>query len=138
MFYAISDTTCSDQDVKPSPFVSPAILYIERLINPGTGMVASRKNECFTTVYKNSLASMVFLHEGNIEKAEQIFDVYKNYLEENRITFIAHIFWPVKFSNESITMKIAEINCKPRGGDSYKVDHCFSFGRRWNLLRCRG
>ena len=57
-----------------SPYEDRAFLYIRNLVNPATGLVSSRTNECFTTVYKNALAAMVFIHQGDQAAAEAIFD----------------------------------------------------------------
>lgn len=64
-----------------SPFEQPAIGFVESLIVPATGLVASRPDECFTTVYKNSLAVMAFLHEGNHAAATRILDHYAAFLD---------------------------------------------------------
>jgi len=63
-----------------SPFEDRAVLFIRNLVNPASGLVASRTNECFTTVYKNSLAAMVFIHQGDHAAAEAIFDRFNSYL----------------------------------------------------------
>ncbi len=62
-----------------SPFEESAYAFIKSLVNPTSGLVASRSGECFTTVYKNALAAMVFLHEGDHASAEKIFDVFNGY-----------------------------------------------------------
>jgi hypothetical protein len=70
-----------------SPFEEPAMAFVEGLIVPGTGLVASRPGECFTTVYKNSLAAMAFLHQGNHSAATRIFDHFDAYLENQTPPF---------------------------------------------------
>lgn len=62
-----------------SPFEERAVLFVRSLVNPSTGMVASRTNECFTTVYKSSLAAMVFIHQGDHAAAEGIFDRFEKH-----------------------------------------------------------
>lgn len=52
---------------------------VENLSNPASGLIASRPGECFTTVYKNALAAMVFLHQGNHKSADAIFDRFDNF-----------------------------------------------------------
>lgn len=66
-----------------SPYEESAVGFVKGLINPGSGLVASRMDECFTTIYKNSLAAMVFLHEGNHKSAEAVFDVFNGYYMMN-------------------------------------------------------
>lgn len=63
-----------------SPYEQPAMRFVESLVVPATGLVASRPNECFTTVYKNSLAAMAFLHQGNHAAAIRIFDYFSTFL----------------------------------------------------------
>ncbi|GAB6282693.1 MAG: hypothetical protein STSR0008_14390 [Ignavibacterium sp.] len=61
--------------------------FINCLINPSTGLVSSRENESFTTVYKNSLSAMAFIHQNEMKKAERIFDVFQNYYLINKNNF---------------------------------------------------
>jgi hypothetical protein len=49
--------------------------------------VASREGECFTTVYKNALAAMVFIHEGTLSSAEGIFDFFDGVLTSSGASF---------------------------------------------------
>lgn len=71
------------KDDAPTTTVAPHELeaqkFIESLIHPTTGLVASRTGECFTTVYKNALAAMVFIHQGNQQAARHIFDAFDSY-----------------------------------------------------------
>lgn len=62
-----------------SPFEDSAMTFVESLVVPETGLVASRSGECFTTVYKNALAAMAFLHQGNHGAAQAIFDRFETY-----------------------------------------------------------
>lgn len=62
-------------------------LFIKSLINPNTGLVASREGECFTTVYKNSLAAMALIREGNITAAERVFAVFQTYYKNQGNNF---------------------------------------------------
>jgi hypothetical protein len=57
----------------------PYYNYIKSLINPITGLVSSRTNECYTTVYKNSLAAMAFIHQGDSISAQGILTVFNDY-----------------------------------------------------------
>jgi hypothetical protein len=53
-----------------------AYLFIKSLIDSNTGLVKSTECEQWTTIYKNALASMAFIHEGDIAEAEGIFDFF--------------------------------------------------------------
>ncbi|MBL7850117.1 MAG: hypothetical protein JNN04_04390 [Cyclobacteriaceae bacterium] len=70
-----------------SPFEKPALAFVESLIVPATGLVASRPGECFTTVYKNALAAMSFLHEGNHAAATRILDHFAAFLDNQTTAF---------------------------------------------------
>jgi len=86
---AILSINCSEENIVPptnsSNKADSLYNFINCLINPSTGLVSSRENESFTTVYKNSLVAMAFIHQNEIEKAERIFEVFQNYylLEKN-------------------------------------------------------
>jgi hypothetical protein len=69
------------------PFDKAGYLFIESLLHPATGLAASREGECYTTVYKNALAAMVLLHEGNGAAADKIFEVFRKYYQSNRHHF---------------------------------------------------
>ena len=69
------------------PFDKAAYLFIASLLHPATGLAASREGECYTTVYKNALAAMALLHEGNRLAAERIFEVFRKYSQTNRNNF---------------------------------------------------
>jgi hypothetical protein len=60
--------------------------FIESLV-ASSGMVRSRPNDDFTTTWKNALAAMVFLHEGNIPSARGILDVFDAYRAAQGSTF---------------------------------------------------
>jgi hypothetical protein len=86
---AITTGGCLD-DYPPapaSPFEGSAMAFVESLVVPATGLVASRPGECFTTVYKNSLAAMAFLHQGNHAAATRIFDHFDTYLANQSSPF---------------------------------------------------
>jgi len=68
-------------------FDKAGYLFIESLLHPATGLAASREGECYTTVYKNALAAMALLHEGNHVAAERIFEVFRKYYQTNRDNF---------------------------------------------------
>lgn len=53
--------------------------YVKDLINPATGLVQSTEyDNQFTTIYKNALAAMVFIHNNEISLAEGIFDFFNS------------------------------------------------------------
>lgn len=54
--------------------------FVESLISP-YGLVASRPGECYTTVYKNALAALVFIHYAKPDRAERIFSVFQAYAD---------------------------------------------------------
>jgi hypothetical protein len=62
------------------PFPDAGYCFLQGLIHPITGLVRSREGECFTTVYKNSLATMAFIHQGDMDAAERIFDFFQDQL----------------------------------------------------------
>ena len=56
-------------------FPDAGYCFLQGLITPTTNLARSREGECFTTVYKNSLAAMAFIHQGDITEAEGIFEL---------------------------------------------------------------
>ena len=70
-----------------SAMVKASYFFIESLLHPATGLAASREGECYTTVYKNALAAMALLHEGNRVAAERIFDIFRKYYQIQRDNF---------------------------------------------------
>src|SRR3990172_12291022 len=50
---------------EPQPSPRRYVRFIESLVAP-RGLVQSRPRDNFTTAWKNALAAMVFLHEGNV------------------------------------------------------------------------
>jgi hypothetical protein len=56
--------------------------FVKSIIDLKTGLAASREGDCFTTVYKNSLSAMSLLHQGDIIKAERIFEIFKKYYKK--------------------------------------------------------
>jgi len=70
-----------------SAMVKAGYLFIASLLHPATGLAASREGECYTTVYKNALAAMALLHEGNRLAAERIFEPFRKYYQTNRDNF---------------------------------------------------
>lgn len=62
------------------PFPDAGDCFVQGLINPTSGLVASREGERFTNVCKNSLAAMSFIYEGDLDKAENIFNHFQNHL----------------------------------------------------------
>ena len=64
--------------------IAEAYNYIKSLINENTGLVRSADyDNNFTTVYKNALAAMVFIHENDVNLAEGIFDFFKSKYDKN-------------------------------------------------------
>ncbi|MFN8493183.1 MAG: hypothetical protein U0350_36605 [Caldilineaceae bacterium] len=56
--------------------------FIKGLIRPETGLVTSLEDEHFTTVYKNALAAMAFMHQGDLSDAKRIFDFFASRVSE--------------------------------------------------------
>ena len=57
--------------------------FVQGLITPTagiTGLVTGQENDRFTTVYKNSLAAMAFTHQGEVTRAERIFNFFQSQL----------------------------------------------------------
>jgi cellulose synthase operon protein B len=53
--------------------------YIKSLINNNTGLVRSALYDGnFTTIYKNALSAMVFMHQNDMKSAENIFDFFNS------------------------------------------------------------
>lgn len=76
--------TCGDTPTEP--LTQSGYEFVRSLIAP-SGLVRSLQGEDFTTVYKNSLAAMVFLKQGNTNDARRIFDVFKRYHDEQGAQF---------------------------------------------------
>jgi hypothetical protein len=72
-------TTCREA-AGPHPPPAPAryVRFVEGLVAP-SGLVRSRPGEDFSTGWKNALAVMVFLHEGNVPAARAVLDVFERY-----------------------------------------------------------
>ena len=71
-------------NVEPKDEVDGAYDYVKGLINKNTGLVRSADyDQNFTTVYKNALAAMVFIHQGDLNLAEGIFDFFKSKYDSN-------------------------------------------------------
>ena len=60
------------------PFPDAGYCFLQGLITSTTGLVRSREGECYTTVYKNSLAAMAFIRQGDITEAEGIFSFFQS------------------------------------------------------------
>jgi len=78
-------SACSDV-TEPQVSSVRYVRFIESLIAP-TGLVQGRPNDDFTTAWKNALAAMVFLHEGNDSAARGIFDVFQSYQQSEGAAF---------------------------------------------------
>jgi hypothetical protein len=82
---ALLASGCRDvTDPQPSP--TRYVRFIESLVVP-SGLVQGRLNDNFTTAWKNALATMVFLHEGNDSAARGILDVFRNYQQSQGTAF---------------------------------------------------
>lgn len=69
-------------NVEPVDEVTGAYDYIKSLINTSTGLVnGADYDDNFTTVYKNALAAMAFIHENDTALAEGIFNFFKSVLD---------------------------------------------------------
>lgn len=77
--------TC-DTVTEPQPTASRYVRFIEGLIAP-SGLVQSRPSDNFTTAWKNALAAMVFLHEGNVSAARGILDVFRGFQQAQGAAF---------------------------------------------------
>jgi hypothetical protein len=66
----------------PPSFPDAGYLFIQQLVRPETGLVSSLEDECFTTVYKNALAAIAFLHQGDTAQAETIFQFFQDRLPD--------------------------------------------------------
>lgn len=73
-------TTCRGV-TEPQPLPARYVRFIESLVAP-TGLVQGRPYDNFTTAWKNALAAMVFLHEGNVSAARGILDVFSGYQQD--------------------------------------------------------
>lgn len=71
-------------DPQPSP--GRYVGFIESLIVP-SGLVQGRPHDNFTTAWRNALAAMVFLHEGNVSAARGILDVFQSYQQSEGAAF---------------------------------------------------
>ncbi len=63
---------------EPQPSASGYVRFVESLIVP-RGLVPGRPNDDFTTAWKNALATMVFLHQGDFAAARGVLDVFSRY-----------------------------------------------------------
>lgn len=71
---------------EPQPSPGRYVRFIESLVAP-TGLVQGRPNDNFTTAWKNALAAMVFLHEGNVVAARGILDVFSGFQQAQGAAF---------------------------------------------------
>src|SRR5258708_22552175 len=69
-------TTCA---APTGPPVEQRYMHFLESLVASSGMVRSRPNDDFTTAWKNALAAMAFLHEGNAQAARGILDVFSAY-----------------------------------------------------------
>ncbi|UCG87642.1 MAG: hypothetical protein JSW71_03580, partial [Gemmatimonadota bacterium] len=80
----LASTCRAVTDPQPSP--GRYVRFIEGLVVP-SGLVQGRPNDNFTTAWKNALAAMVFLHEGNVSAARGILDVFRDYQQSEGAGF---------------------------------------------------
>jgi hypothetical protein len=67
--------------------IKGAYNYVKSLISENTGLVRSAHyDKSFTTLYKNALAAVVFIHENELGLAEVIFDFFKSKYNKNSFT----------------------------------------------------
>jgi len=71
---------------EPRPASARYVRFIESLAGP-SGLVRSRPGEDFSTGWKNALAAMVLLHEGNLRAARGVLDVFKSYQQAQGAAF---------------------------------------------------
>lgn len=64
-----------------------AVSFITSLKDPGTGLVRSTEDDTYTTIYKNALAAMVFIHQGDMNSARGIFNFYKSVYDSTSQNF---------------------------------------------------
>lgn len=60
--------------------------FLESLL-VSSGLVQGRPNDNFTTAWKNALATMVLLHEGNTAAARRILDVFQSHQQAQGVGF---------------------------------------------------
>jgi hypothetical protein len=53
-----------------------AYAFLKSLVEPATGLVRSTECAEWTTIYKNALAAMAFIHEGDLSLAEHVFGFF--------------------------------------------------------------
>jgi len=64
-------------EAAPDDQLARAYAHVASLVDPATGLVASAiYDRELTTVYKNALAAMAFIHGGDVARAEGIFDFF--------------------------------------------------------------
>ncbi len=73
-------TTENEQETEEAPTDSKTYNWIAHM-QLSNGLVESAEFTDFVSLYDNALAAMVFLTEGDIERAEKIFDYFENNLE---------------------------------------------------------
>jgi hypothetical protein len=71
---------------EPQPSLRRYVRFVESLVAP-SGLVQSRPKDNFTTAWKNALAAMVFLHEGNVLAARGILDVFSDFQQAQGAAF---------------------------------------------------
>lgn len=78
-------TACREV-TEPSRSPDRYVRFIQSLVAP-TGLVQGRPHDDFTTAWKNALAVMVFLHEGNVPAAGGILDVFSGFQQAQGAAF---------------------------------------------------
>jgi hypothetical protein len=71
---------------QPIDEVKYAYNFVKGLISENTGLVRNGLFKSPTSIYKNALAAMVFIHENELELAERIFDFFKSKYNKDSFT----------------------------------------------------
>ncbi|MFA5292195.1 MAG: carbohydrate-binding protein [Phycisphaerae bacterium] len=71
------------------------VSYLKSSINANTGLVKSREGEEYngTTVYKNALSAMAFIHQGDTNSANGIFNFFKSVYDADPNDFHGFVQW---------------------------------------------
>jgi len=68
-------------------FDKSGYLFIKSLINPNTGLISGIEGDVLTTVYKNALVAMAFIHQEDQVDTERIFNNFQKYYLRNKADF---------------------------------------------------
>ena len=96
------------------PESPPEYEFIKSLVNDSSGMVDSSKANHNTTVYKNALAAMAFIHQGDYDLAEGVFGFFQDrYLMDPPAFAGFHQWWD------------SETGLPDAGSDRWEGDNAF-------------